>query len=180
MTPQSHSTPSSDSDETPPRRGYRSLSQLLETCQFALSIHDPNTYEEAVEKKDWQQAMMEELQSIEKNKTWELTKLPPGKQVIGLKWVFKTKIASDGSIQKYKARLVAKGYAQKQGIDFEETFSPVAHFEIVRIVLALAAQLQWPVYQFDVKSAFLNGDLVEEVYVAQPEGFVVKGKKKWS
>lgn len=95
----------------------------------------------------------------------------------GLKWVFKTKFGADGSIQKHKARLVAKGYAQQHGIDFEETFSPVARFETVRIVLALAAQLQWPVYQLDVKSAFLNGDLQEEVYVTQPEGFMIEGKE---
>ncbi|KAK9148869.1 hypothetical protein Scep_007626 [Stephania cephalantha] len=97
--------------------------------------------------------------------------LPEGKNAIGLKWVFKTKFAADGSILKHKARLVAKGYAQQYGIDFEETFSPVARFETVRLILALAAQLQWMVYQFDVKSTFLNGELHEEVYVAQPEGF---------
>ncbi|KAK9101268.1 hypothetical protein Scep_024698 [Stephania cephalantha] len=115
--------------------------------------------------------MEEEMKAIEKNETWEITDLPEGKNAIGLKWVFKTKFANDGSILKHKARLVAKGYAQQYGIDFEETFSPVARFETVRLILALAAQLQWMVYQFDVKSTFLNGELHEEVYVAQPEGF---------
>ncbi|KAI4351147.1 hypothetical protein L6164_005530 [Bauhinia variegata] len=95
--------------------------------------------------------------------------LPQGKNAIGLKWVFRTKYNADNSIQKHKARLVAKGYAQQQGIDFDETFSPVARFETVRTFLALATQLQWPVFQFDVKSAFLNGELKEEVYVSQPE-----------
>ncbi|TYJ98142.1 putative gag-pol polyprotein, identical [Cucumis melo var. makuwa] len=90
-----------------------------------------------------------------------------GKNAIGLKWVYKTKFAADGSLEKHKARLVAKGYAQQHGIDFEEIFSSVARFETMRIVLALAAQQQWSVYQFDVKSAFLNGELQEEVYVEQ-------------
>lgn len=106
-----------------------------------------------------------------------MTDLPKEKKTIGLKWIFKTQYHANGTIQKHKARLVAKGYSQQQGIDFEETFSPVARFENVRIVLALAAQLQFHVYQFDVKSAFLNGDLQEEVYVTQLERFVVEGKK---
>ena len=115
--------------------------------------------------------MLEEMISIEKNGTWEMVDLPENKNVIGLKWIFKTKFAADGSLQKHKARLVAKGYAQQYGIDFEETFSPIARFETVRLVLTLVAQLQWAVYQFDVKSAFLNGNLQEEVYVTQPKGF---------
>lgn len=95
---------------------------------------------------------------------------------MGLKWVFRIKYNVDGSIQKRKARLVVKGYSQMPGIDFDETYTPVARFETVRIFLALAAQLQLPVYQFDVKSAFLNGTLEEEVYVSQPEGLVLNGQ----
>ncbi|KAA3475370.1 retrovirus-related Pol polyprotein from transposon TNT 1-94 [Gossypium australe] len=91
--------------------------------------------------------MEEEIKAVEKNGTWEMVNLPKDKSAIGLKWVFKTKV------------LQAKGYAQQHGVNFEETFSLVARFETVRLVLALAAQLQWPVYQFDVKSAFLNEDL---------------------
>jgi hypothetical protein len=147
------------------------------SCHFALAVSDPQQYGEAAEKEEWQKAMLEEVKSIEKNGTWEMVDLPEGKNAIGLKWVFKTKFAADGSLQKYKARLVAKGYAQQYGIDFEETFSPVVRFETVRLVLALAAQLQWPIYQFDVKSAFLNGDLHEEVYVTQPEGFIKEGNE---
>ncbi|KAL0558837.1 hypothetical protein IC582_003419 [Cucumis melo] len=104
--------------------------------------------------------------------------LPEGKNAIGLKWVYKSKFAADGSLEKHKARLVAKGYAQQHGIDFEETFSPLARFETMRIVLALAVQQQWPVYQFDVKSAFLNGELQEEVYVEQLEGFDKKDSEE--
>ncbi|GKC32579.1 retrovirus-related pol polyprotein from transposon TNT 1-94, partial [Tanacetum coccineum] len=112
----------------------------------------------------------------EKNQTWELTDLPEGKNVISLKWIFKTKYLVDGSVQKYKARLVVRGFTQQQGIDYEETFAPMARFETVRIILEIAAQNQWKIYQFDVKSAFLNGDLKEEVYVTQPPGFESKTK----
>ncbi|KAF3622046.1 hypothetical protein FXO38_31523 [Capsicum annuum] len=121
--------------------------------------------------------MEEVLLAIQKNQTWDLVNLLEGKKAIGLKWVFRTKYHADGSIQKHKARLVAKGYSQQQGIDFNETFSHVARFETVRTFLALAGKLNWPVYQFDVKSSFLYGDLEEEVYVSQPEGFVVNGKE---
>lgn len=165
------------SDETPPRR-FRSLRQIYENDEFAMMASDPVAYQEAAREEVWIEAMKEELAAIEKNSTWEMTDLPEGKNVIGLKWVFKTKLNADGSIQKHKARLVAKGYSQQQGIDFEETFSPVARFETVRLLLALAAQLKWKVYQLDVKSAFLNGDLDEEVYVAQPEGFEIQGREE--
>lgn len=106
-----------------------------------------------------------------------MVNLPEGKNVIGLKWVYRTKYNAGGSIQKHKARLVAKEYGQQQGVHFDETFSSVAHFKMVRTLLALAAQLSWPVYQFDVNSAFLNGDLEKEVYVAQPKGFVMSGQE---
>ena len=119
--------------------------------------------------------MLEEIRCIEKNNTWELVDLPYGKNATGLKGVFRTKYHADGTIQKHKARLVAKGYAQEKGVDYDETFSLVARFETVRTFLALAAQLGWHVFQFDVKSAFLNGDLKEEVYVIQPGGFIVHG-----
>ena len=121
--------------------------------------------------------MDEEMTTIEKNKTWELTDLPEGKEVIGLKWVYKTKYKEDGTIQKHKARLVAKGYSQQPGVDFNETFAPVARMETIRTMLALAAQMETPVYQLDVKSAFLNGELEEEVYVEQPLGYLLKGKE---
>lgn len=169
----SSSGSSRSSSETPPRK-FRSLRDIY-ACSFALLVSDPACFEEAELQGEWQKAMAEEMKSIEKNSTWELVEAPEGKNIIGLKWVFRTKYNADGSIQKHKARLVAKGYSQQQGMDFEETFSPVARFETVRVILSLAAQLQLPVYQFDVKSAFLNGELAEEVYVSQPQGFVVNG-----
>ena len=96
------------------------------------------------------------------------------KNTIGLKWIFKTKYHVDGSIQKHKTRLVAKGYSQIQDIDFEESFSPVARMETVRVFIAIAAQKKRHIYHLDVKSAFLNGELNKEVFVEQPEGFTVK------
>ena len=122
--------------------------------------------------------MEEELNMIDKNNTWNLVDPPKGKDIIGLKWVYKTKYNEDGSIQKHKARLVAKGYSQQPGVDFNETFAPVARIETIRRVLAIFAQLELNVYQMDVKSAFLNGELKEEVYVEQPRGYEVKGKEE--
>lgn len=107
---------------------------------FALLVGDPVSVEEALKHMEWRGAMKDELQSIERNQTWEPVDLPKGKNVIGLKWLFKTKFLADGSIQKYKARLVVRGFTQQQGIDYEETFAPVARFETVRMILALAAQ----------------------------------------
>ena len=109
-------------------------------------------------------------QHWKKNNTWELVDLPSDAKVVGLKWIYKVKFRPDGMIEKYKARLVARGYMQREGIDFEETFAPVARFDTILTVLAVAAQHKWKVFQFDVKSAFLNGYLEEDVYVQQPEG----------
>ena len=122
--------------------------------------------------------MNEELAMIEKNQTWELVERPEDRKVIGVKWVFRTKLNSDGSVHKYKARLVVKGYAQVWGVDFSETFAPVARMDTIRMTLAMAAQQGWKVYQLDVKSAFLNGVLQEEIYVEQPEGFVAPGQEE--
>ncbi|KAM2202178.1 hypothetical protein ACFX1X_001031 [Malus domestica] len=101
--------------------------------------------------------MDQEIQSIEKNDTWELVKLPPGGKTIGVKWVFKTKLKENGEVDKYKARLVAKGYCQQYGIDYAEVFAPVARLDTIRVVISLAAQKNWGIYQLDVKSAFLHG-----------------------
>ncbi|CAH9099164.1 unnamed protein product [Cuscuta epithymum] len=173
----SSSSESSSSSSDQPRK-VRSLVDIYESCDFAFIVTEPTEYHEAAIYDEWTQAMQEEINAIERNKTWELVSLPQEKNVIGLKWVYRTKYNQDGSISKHKARLVAKGYAQQEGVDYEETFSPVARFETVRIVLALATQWKLPVYQLDVKSAFLNGDLLEEVYVHQPVGFVKKGEEE--
>ena len=109
--------------------------------------------------------------------TLELVNCPQGKDIIGVKWVYKTKLNPDGTIQKHKARLVAKGYSQQPGIDYNETFAPVARLDTIRALIALAAQKGWNIYQLDVKSAFLNGVLEEEIYVEQPQGFINKGNE---
>ena len=107
----------------------------------------------------WMSAMKEKLAVIEKNQTWELVEKPKDRKIIGLKWVFRTKLKFDGSVNKHKARLVVKGYAQVWGVDFSETFAPVARLDTIRLVLALSAQKGWKLYHLDVKSAFLNGVL---------------------
>ena len=129
---------------------------------------EPVTVEEAKHNEEWCAAMVEEMVSIEHNKTWSLVDLPPGHRAIGLKWVFKLKHDEHGNVTKHKVWLVAKGYVQRQGIDYEEVFSPVARMESVRMPLAVAAYHAWAGHHMDVKSAFLNGDLAEEVYVQQP------------
>jgi len=116
--------------------------------------------------------MDDEIATIEKNNTWELVDQLEDKEVIGLKWVYKTKYKEDGSIEKHKAQLVAKGYSQQPGVDFNEAFAPIAHMETIRTVLAIAAQMELQVFQLDVKATFLNGELEEEVYVEQPPGYV--------
>jgi hypothetical protein len=141
--------------------------QNLAIAMFSSS-EDPSTYEEAAKVDSWRKAMDSEIQSIEANDTWELVNLPPGVKAIGVKWIFKTKYNEKGQIEKHKARLVAKGYSQKYGIDYSEVFALVARWETIRSILSLAAYEGWCVYQLDVKSAFLHGELVENVYVEQP------------
>ena len=102
-----------------------------------------------------------ELNALTKNHTWDLVTLPPGQSVVGCKWIYKIKTRSDGSIERYKTRLVAKGFTQEYGIDYEETFAPVARISSVRAFLAVAAASKWDLFQIDVKNAFLNGELSE-------------------
>ena len=121
--------------------------------------------------------MKDEINAIERNETWQLTDLPPHKREIGVKWVFRTKFNPDGSVFKYKARLVVKDFAQVAGVDYGDTFAPVARHDTIRLLLALAGQKGWQVFHLDVKSAFLNGILNEDIYVKQPEGFQVAGQE---
>ncbi|KAL4581058.1 hypothetical protein LXL04_017266 [Taraxacum kok-saghyz] len=171
-SPTSNQTESLSSELRP--RGFRSLADIYEEAEpvilepgelLMIAADQPLNYKEAVTYKEWRDAMQTELDVIEKNKTWQLVDLPPGHKAIGLKWVFKVKKYKLGKVVKHKARLVAKGFVQKQGIDFDEVFAPVAWLNTVRLILALAAQHGWVVHHLDVKSAFLNGDLKEEVYV---------------
>ncbi|KAL0340035.1 UNVERIFIED_CONTAM: Retrovirus-related Pol polyprotein from transposon TNT 1-94 [Sesamum radiatum] len=114
------------------------------------------------------------------NHTWELVDLPSGNKPLGCKWILKRKYKADGSIDKYKARLVAKGFKQKEGLDFFDTYSPVTRITSIRVLIAVAALYDLEIHQMDVKTAFLNGELDEEIYMEQPEGFVVPGQEKKS
>jgi hypothetical protein len=141
---------------------------------------DPVTFSEAMSRSDsdqWETAMEAELDSIHRTGTWVLTDLPKGRQAIGCKWVFKIKRTADGSVDRYKARLVAKGFSQKEGVDYKETFAPVAKFTSIRLLLALAAQRDYEIHQMDVKTAFLHGDLDVDIYMRQPQGFVQPGQE---
>ena len=141
---------------------------------------EPSTLQEAMSSSDashWMTAMQEEMEALHKNKTWELVPLPQGRKAIGNKWIFKIKRNSDDQVERFHARLVVKGYAQKEGIDFNEIFSPVVRLTTVRVVLAMCATFDLHLEQLDVKTAFLHGDLEEEIYMLQPEGFEEKGKR---
>ncbi|KAK2457000.1 hypothetical protein QL285_004317 [Trifolium repens] len=141
---------------------------------------EPQSFVEAVETDDkdkWLQAMQEEMQSLKENQTYDLVKLPEGKRALKNKWVFKLKSEENSLNPRYKARIVVKGCHQKKGIDFEEIFSPVVKMTSIRAILGLAAKLDLEIEQLDVKTAFLHGDLEEEIYMEQPEGFTEPGKE---
>ena len=126
------------------------------------------------EKDNWLEAMQKEMESLEKNDVWELTELPEGRQPVGM---FKTKMDANGKIERYKARLLAQGFSQKFGSDYDETFCPVVRMESVRTLIAMSVQNRLQLHQVDITTAFLNGQLEEEVYVVQPEGFVSAGRE---
>ena len=159
--------------------------------------HPPNYYRESVaiasdvprepakvkdvlaspEKAKWLDVMQKEMESLTTNDVWDLVELPSDRTVVGSKWVFKLKTDADGKVERHKARLVAQGFSQKFGLDYDETFCPVVRFESFRALTALAAQNGLKLHQMDVTTAFLNGELEEEVYMKQPEGFVVQGQE---
>ncbi|GJY01934.1 integrase, catalytic region, zinc finger, CCHC-type containing protein [Tanacetum coccineum] len=136
-----------------------------------LSKVEPKNFKMAVIEDCWFQAMQDEIHEFDRLKVWELVPRPIYVMVIALKWIYKVKLDEYGDVLKNKARLVAKGYSQEEGIDFEESFAPIARIEAIRIFIANAATKNMIIYQMDVKTAFLNGDLQEEVFVGQPEGF---------
>ena len=149
--------------------------RLLDEELMMMSTEEPATFAAAEHEPEWRRAMLEEMRQIEANRTWDLVDPPAGCRPIGLKWVYKVKKDEHGAVVKHKARLVARGFVQREGIDFEEVFAPVARMESVRLVLAMAAAKDWAVHHLDVKSAFLNGDLTEEVFVKQAPGFIAQG-----
>jgi hypothetical protein len=115
--------------------------------------------------------MMEEMEALDKNNTWVITTLPANKRIVGCKWVFTIKQTPEGRVERYKARLVAKGYSQTYGVDYDETFAPVAKMNTIRALISIASNNGWNLFQMDVKNAFLHGDLQEEVYMEIPPGF---------
>ncbi|KAJ9544768.1 hypothetical protein OSB04_024475 [Centaurea solstitialis] len=159
-----------------PTSGVQTRAASANECNFSvfLSNIEPTRVSDALQDSDWVTAMQEELNQFEALKVWRLVKLPESKSVIDTKWIFKNKKDANNIIVRNKARLVAKGYRQQEGIDYDETFAPVARLEAIRMFLAYAAYKDFTVFQMDVKTAFLYGHLKEEVYVAQPEGFVHK------
>jgi hypothetical protein len=190
-TPLSHDEESVDAYHDGEPLRYRTMEDLLDDqpvpglvphdleAQLHLACDDgePQSFAEAEGHAAWRAAMQSEMDAIEKNRTWELADLPRGHRAITLKWVFKLKRDEAGTVVKHKARLVPRGFVQQEGVDFDDAFAPIARMESVRLLLALAAQEGWRVHHMGVKSAFLNGDLKEEVYVHQPPGFAIPGKE---
>ncbi|KAL2241729.1 UNVERIFIED_CONTAM: Retrovirus-related Pol polyprotein from transposon TNT 1-94 [Sesamum indicum] len=156
------------------RRQIRAPTRLRD-FETALNIEmtESTSIDEAMKSKQWLSAMNEEMKSLEENKTWVLVPKPKNASIVDCKWIYKIK--QENPI-KYKARLVAKGFTQKEGIDYNEIFSPVVKYTTVRIILALTAHYNWELKQMDVKTAFLHGDLDENIYMCQPAGFIDKSK----
>ncbi|GJR87889.1 retrotransposon protein, putative, ty1-copia subclass [Tanacetum coccineum] len=158
------------------RRAPNHLSLNVEVEEHSLGdLNEPTSYKAAMldsESNKWIDAMNAEIQSMMDNMVWVLVDLPPGCKTVGSKWIFKKKTDMDGIVHTYKARLVAKGYTQLYGVDYEETFSPVADIRAIRILISIAAYYDYEIWQMDIKTAFLNGYLDEDIYMVQPEGFV--------
>ncbi|KAK8956599.1 hypothetical protein KSP39_PZI000178 [Platanthera zijinensis] len=165
-----------------PLANYVSLHRLsphLHTLATSLSsVAIPNSVQEALQHPGWRAAMEEEMSALWSNQTWSVVSLPPGQKPVGCKWVFVIKHAADGTIDRLKARLVARGFTQQEGLDYQETFSPVAKLNSVRVLISVAVHRRWPLFQLDIKNAFLNGDLQETVYMQQPPGFETTGESQ--
>ena len=159
---------------------YAGIATAKHTALFATEVEEPTTLKKALEgdhAENWKAAADSEYQSLIENETWELVELPPARKAITCKWVFKVKHDENGKIDRFKGRLVAKGFLQKYGIEFDETFSPVVRFTSIRALLAFAVSRNMFIHQMDVVTAFLNGTLDEDIYMEQPEGYVVPGKE---
>uniref|UniRef100_A0A6N2LVW3 Reverse transcriptase Ty1/copia-type domain-containing protein n=1 Tax=Salix viminalis TaxID=40686 RepID=A0A6N2LVW3_SALVM len=158
---------------------YNKLSPIHKAFTTNLSLFkEPSSFSQAVQHPQWHEAMQHEITTLQHNNTWSLVPLPPNKRPIGCKWVYKIKLQADGQIERYKARLVDKGYNQIEGLDYQETFAPIAKLVTVRLLLSVAALCGWHLYQLDVNNAFLNGDLHEDVYMPLPPGFGRKGETR--
>ena len=167
-----------ETDIPHPLAAYMSYTKLTEEYKAYIcavtQFAEPTSFRQAKKFDEWIKAMNEELIALESTNTWSICSLPPGKRPIGCKWVYKTKLNADGTLERYKARLVAKGYTQQEGVDFVDTFSPVAKMTTVKTLLAVASAKQWSLHQLDISNAFLNGDLNEEIYMSLPPGYTAK------
>jgi histone deacetylase 1/2 len=133
---------------------------------------EPTSCNDAVNSPQWRTTMNAEFDALLCNRTWSLVAPPPKANIVGCRWIYKIKKNADGSIERFKARLVAKGFHQQEGIDFNETFSPVVKHATIQIVLSLVVSYNWQIKQIDIKNTFLHGALEEEVYMAQPQGYI--------
>ncbi|GJV31553.1 retrovirus-related pol polyprotein from transposon TNT 1-94 [Tanacetum coccineum] len=171
-----------DEEEVEPRRSKRARNEKSFGPDFVSFMveNEPTSYREAVtssEGQQWREAIKSEIESILQNHTWELVDLPPGCKPLGYKWIFKKKMKADGTVDKYKARVVIQGFRQREGLDYFDTYSPVTRITSIRTIIAIAALRNLEIHQMDVKTAFLNGDLEEEIYMNQPEGFIAPGQE---
>ena len=158
---------------------YENLSIPFKNFVLSVSAYSvPQHYHTAVQEKVWRDAMQKKIDAMHNNKTWSIVPLPKGKTPIGCRWIFTNKMNSDGTLARRKARLVAKGYTQKEGVDFLDTFSPVAKLVSVKFLLSLAASQGWFLSQLDISNAFLNGNLYEEVYMDLPMGYMKQEEHK--
>ncbi|PKU82870.1 Retrovirus-related Pol polyprotein from transposon TNT 1-94 [Dendrobium catenatum] len=153
------------------KSGISKPKQIFSLASTTSLQDTPKTFKQALMQPHWQQAMLEEFQALQKQQTWTLVPPPNDKPILGCKWTYKTKILPDGNLDRYKARLVALGYDQQLGINYTETFSPVAKMTTIRVLLTLAVHRKWKILQLDISNAFLHGDLHEDVYMRQPPGF---------
>ncbi|GKA16318.1 retrovirus-related pol polyprotein from transposon TNT 1-94 [Tanacetum coccineum] len=161
-------------DPSKPVITRKCLQTDAEVCMYALTIStiEPKNIKEAMLDHSWIESMQDELNQFKRLDVWELVECPVGRNIIAVKWIWKNKTDAENTVIQNKSCLVAKGYRQEEGIDFEESFAPVARLEAVRIFVAYAAHKNFPIFQMDVKTVFLNGPLKEEVFVRQPDGFV--------
>jgi hypothetical protein len=137
----------------------------------------PSSFEEVTSQPVWKDAMMEEYQSIMKNDVWDIFPRLKGKLIVTSKWIYKIKHTANDNIEKYRARFVERGFSQKKGVEYEETFSPVAMYTSIMMIISLASVMKCKIHQMDVKTTFLNGVIEEEVYINEPQGFEVHGRK---
>jgi hypothetical protein len=173
MEAEKHATPKGTFRENKKPNKYTGL-----IAQLNLVIDsEPSTFEEVSKHKVWNDAMIEEYESILKNGVWEVVPGPHGKSVVTSKWLYKIKHAADGSVEKFKARFVARGFFKKEGIDYDEIFALVARYTSIIITISLASVFDWKLHQIDVKTGFINGQVEQEVYIEQPDGFVIHGKE---